>query len=321
MNTSRASSASILLMLLCACSAGREANPHTDPTHTDSERPPQSASRGLIIPPEGGERFDYCARPLTLTVKVDSQTARTTRLVAGTAELRGDEGIGRHRDVDEVIYIRHGWGYAVFGADTTHLGPGSVLYVPPGTPHRLIRTGSAPMEYFWVLGPRSSASGFREAATLGCPGRAAAPSPPDAQVSSDVQPPLVLAPGVGERITYCPFPLTITFKVDAESAAESRLVAAAGALRQGSEAGVHSVDEVVLITHGRGRAFAGADTAAVEPGSIMYTPAGERHGFINENSEPLEYLVVYGPWDSPRSRGGFRRLASQPGPWCPDTFE
>lgn len=321
MNKSRAGSAGVLLMMLCACGAGRDADPRPELTRADTERHPPSGVRGLVIPPDGGERFDYCARPLTLWLKVDSATAPTTRLVAGTAELRGDEGIGRHPDVDEVIYIRDGWGYAVFGADTSHLGPGSVLYVPPGTPHRLVRTGSAPMEYFWVMGPRSSGRAFREAAALGCPGGPAAPPPPAARVIADVRPPLVLAPGVGERITYCPFPLTITFKVDAESAAGSRLVAAAGALRQGSEAGVHSVDEVVLITHGRGRAFVGADTVAVEPGSIVYTPVGERHGFINESSEPLEYLVVYGPWDSPRSRGGFRRLAAQPGPWCPDAFE
>ena len=274
--------------------------------------------RGLILPPDGGERFRYCARPLVLSLKVDSVAAPGTQLVAGTGELRGDEGIGRHRTPHEVVYIRSGWGFAVVGGDTTRLGPGSVMYVPPGSGHRLVSTGAAPMDYFWVLGPASSGAGFRRAATIGCPDGPPAPTATASQTEgAREEAGLVLAPGEGERITYCTFPLTITFKVDSVSAPGSRLVAAAGALRRGSEVGEHAVDEVALVTHGRGRAFVGPDTMPVEPGSFMYTPRGARHGFLNDGSSTLEYVVVYGPFAAPRSRASFRRLASQPGPWCP----
>jgi mannose-6-phosphate isomerase-like protein (cupin superfamily) len=283
------------------------------------------ALSGLVIPPGGGEVFEYCARPVTLNLKVDSVTAPGTDLVAGTGEIRGDEGIGRHREDHEVIYIRDGWGFGVFGADTVRLAPGSVVYVPPGTPHRLVSTGPAPMDYFWVMGPRSSGEGFRQAAAMGCDddevqtpssGVTLDPAFPDVPFGGA----LIVPPESGERITYCAFPLTITFKIDGESVDGTPLIAARGALRRGSEIGRHSVDEVVLITHGEGLGFVGRDTVAVEPGSVVFTPRGAEHGFINEGKGTLEYLVIYGPYDSPQLRTGFRRLADSPGPWCPDNL-
>ena len=71
---------------------------------------------------------------------------------------------------------------------------------------------------------------------------------------------------------------------------------------------------MVLITHGRGRAFIGADTTAVEAGSVTYTPAGTTHGFINDGDDTLDYFIVY---SGSFGRSAFRALASKPGPYCP----
>lgn len=293
-----------------ACSATRAHVPA--PSSGATVPPPPDGARGLILAPGAGERLEYCARPLTLTLKIDSLAAPFTQLVAGTGSIRGDEGLARHRTAHEIVFVRSGWGHAVFGADTQPLGPGSVVHVPPGTGHRFVRTGTAPLEYFWVLGPAASASGMRRAAMVGCAGgpatSASSGSLPDSGRA------FVVAPGDGERITYCDMPLTITAKVDSENVSGTWLRAAAGSLRRGSEDGVHRVDEVVLITHGRGKAYAGQDTAAVDAGSVVYNPRGMRHGFINESNEPLEYFIVYA--DS-RSRQAFRRRAAVPGPWCP----
>lgn len=277
---------------------------------------------GLVLPPGAGERLTYCERPLALTLKVDSAAAPTTRLLAGVGELRGDEGIGRHRTADEILYVIRGWGHAVLGGDTVPLGPGSMAYVPPGAAHRLVSRGAAPMEYFFVLGPASSAEGFRRAAALGCPGGAAAAAarrataaPPPPEPTADGRRAVWFEPGAGDRISYCPFPLVITTKVDSASAAGTRLTAAAGSLRRGSEVGTHAGrDEVVYVTHGRGRAFIGADTAVVEAGSVTFVPQGTLHGFVNDGEGTLEYVVVYGGGFSP---AGFRRLAARPGPYCP----
>jgi mannose-6-phosphate isomerase-like protein (cupin superfamily) len=124
--------------------------------------------RPYVLPPGGGERMDYCARPVTLWMKVDSVPAPGTRMIAGTAELRGDEGQGRHPDADEVLYIIRGSGHAVFGSDTLSLQPGSVMFVPQGIAHQIVSTGKEPMEYLFVIGPRTSAQSFRRAASRGC---------------------------------------------------------------------------------------------------------------------------------------------------------
>jgi mannose-6-phosphate isomerase-like protein (cupin superfamily) len=274
-----------------------------------------------VLAPGAGERLRYCGRPLVLTLTVDSVTAPTTRLVAGFGELRGDEGESRHGAADEILYVIAGWGYAAFGADTVPLGPGSVAHVPPGTSHRIVSTGARPMRYHFVLGPSSSAAAFRRAATRGCapPAGAAPPAPapsaPTPVASATPRRATVLAPGEGPRINYCLFPLVITAKVDSTSAPATRLTAAAGSLRRGAEVGTHRAsDEVVLITHGRGRAFIGADTTAVEAGSVTFTPAGTEHGFINDGDDTLDYFIVY---SSSFGRSGFRALAARPGPYCP----
>ena len=308
---------------------------------------PTMSRRGYALPPGRGERFIYCARPLALTLKVDSETVPGAMLVAGIGELHGDEGIGRHRTDDEVLYVIRGRGHAVFGTDTVPIGPGSMAYVPPGVPHRIVST--EPLHYFFVLSPDASGEGFRRAARIACPasaasseaaGQARSTLPPGATAptansgvpSTTVQP--TAAPGLspidaaprralaipsadGDRVSYCRFPLVVTTKVDAESAPGSRLTAAVGSLRRGSEVGTHDeMDEVAYITHGRGRAFIGADTVPVQAGSFTYVPRGTVHGFINDGDDTLEYVVVYA---GGFSRKGFRALATRPGRYCPES--
>ena len=301
------------LATLVACAA-----PHHGVGAQLASAPAARALRGLVVPPDGGERLPYCARPLLLTVKVDSIVAPGTRVVAGTADLRGDEGLGRHGDADEVLYVARGWGHAIVGPDTVRLGPGSFVHVPPGLAHHLVSTGPEPMHYFFVLAPRASAASFRRAAAVGChlggaaPTAAAASPPASPSQSGRVT---AFDPGAGDRITYCLFPLTITTKIDSGSAPGTRLTAAAGSLRRGAEVGVHPVgDEVAFFTSGRGRAFIGADTVDVRAGAVTFVPEGMQHGFVNESDEPLEYVVVY---QRGFSTAGFRRLAARPGPYCP----
>ncbi|HYW31550.1 MAG TPA: cupin domain-containing protein [Gemmatimonas sp.] len=277
---------------------------------------------GLVLAPGAGERLTYCERPLVLTLKVDSVTAPTTRLVAGMGELRGDEGEARHSVVDEILFVVSGWGYAAFGSDTVPLGPGSVVHVPPGTSHRIVSTGAIPMRYHFVVGPSVSAAAFRRAAARGClsgPTSASGALPPAAPPSPTAGAPwqraTVLAAGEGPRVNYCLFPLVITNKIDTTSVPATRMTAAAGTLRRGMEVGTHPAwDEVVLITHGRGRAFIGADTTAVEAGSVTFTPAGTTHGFINDGDDTLDYFIVY---SGSFGRSAFRALASKPGRYCP----
>ena len=322
--TTRRALAHVLCGLLaagCASAVTRQApaaGPVTPPAG-GAAGAPAPLSRGFVLARGAGERLTYCGRPLVLTLKVDSANAPTSNLLAGVGELRGDEGIGRHRTADEVIYIAAGWGHVVVGADTVRFGPGSVMYVPPDTPHRLVGAGAEPVTYFFAMSPASSAAGFRRAAQLGCPDTAAGGSAPApgaaAREPMTTGRALAIAAGDGERITYCAFPLTITAKIDTDAAPGARLMAATGALRRGVEYATHpEVDEIVFVTHGRGRAFTGGDTVAIAPGSVVFTPRGVPHGLINDGAGTLEYLVLFG---RSGSRAGYRRLAARAGPYCP----
>lgn len=293
--------AALMLLLTAGCST-LESVPAT-------EASPASTASGYVLGAGAGELLRYCDRPVDLELTVDSLRAPTTRLVAGTAVLRGDEGLGLHRGSDEVIYILRGSGYAAFGADTLRLEPGAVLFVPENTQHRVVSTGTEPMEFLMVIGPRSSAEGFRRAAARGCD--APAPAPP---VVPGGGRPHLIEPGAGEVLEYCELPLTFTLKVNEEVVSGSRLRLAHGALRRGSEYGSHrGADEVAYIVSGRGRAIVGADTVPVAPGATIFVPEGTPHGFINDAEAPLEYLVVHGP---AANVDAFRRRASLPGPHC-----
>ena len=284
-----------------------------------------NSSKGYVVAQAAGERLVYCVRPLVLNIKVDSKIAPGTRLIAGTAELRGDEGAATHREGDEVVYVVRGAGHAVLGNRRVSLEAGSVAFIPEGTSHRISSSGVAPLEYVWVLGPRSSAESFRQAATLGCgDGPASTNVAPLPQ--SDPPPPtvaggdtvghgaVIVPPGEGERLRYCEIPLVLTLKVESGINPGARLRASAGALSRGEERGVHlDADEVLYVVRGHGQAIVGDETIAVQPGSIMFVPQDTPHGLINPNDEPLEYFVVHSPQ---ASAAGFRRRAAVPGPHC-----
>lgn len=286
---------------------------------------PGNSSKGYVLAQAAGERLVYCARPLVLNIKVDSKTAPGTRLIAGTAELRGDEGAATHREGDEVVYVVRGSGHAVLGNTRVSLEAGSVAFIPQGVSHHISSSGVAPLEYVWVLGPRSSAESFRQAATQGCgDGAAAATVVPPPQ--SAATPPaiagqvtaghgaVIVPPGEGERLRYCELPLVLTLKVESGINPGARLRASSGTLSRGEERGVHlDADEVLYVVRGRGQAIVGDETIALQPGSIMFVPQDTAHGLINSNDEPLEYFVVHSPQ---ASAAGFRRRAAVPGPHC-----
>src|ERR1700759_1495457 len=56
----------------------------------------------------------------------------------------------------------------------------------------------------------------------------------------------------------------------------------------------HTEDEVYVVTAGRARIVTPDGTAQVEPGSVIFVPAGEEHRF-EEITEDLALLVIFGP--------------------------
>ncbi len=56
----------------------------------------------------------------------------------------------------------------------------------------------------------------------------------------------------------------------------------------------HGEDEIYCVVRGRGRVRLGEDDRAVEPGAVVYVPAGVEHRF-HSIVEELVLLVVFAP--------------------------
>ena len=56
----------------------------------------------------------------------------------------------------------------------------------------------------------------------------------------------------------------------------------------------HTADEVYVVLRGRARLVAASGEAEVQPGSVIFMPAGEEHQFT-EVTEDLSVPVVFGP--------------------------
>jgi mannose-6-phosphate isomerase-like protein (cupin superfamily) len=71
----------------------------------------------------------------------------------------------------------------------------------------------------------------------------------------------------------------------------------------------HTEDEVYVVKFGRGTLVTDSGTVPVEPGSVVFVPAGETHRFTDV-TEDLALVVVFAP------RYGSRALPTIPnGPW------
>jgi mannose-6-phosphate isomerase-like protein (cupin superfamily) len=118
---------------------------------------------GRVIPYSAGTSLIFCRSPgLSVNIKVDSLAAGVTNFAMGTATIAaGASNSGTHEGQDEVVYFLRGDGRAFVGNDTTPIQPGLVTYVPRGTRHGFISTGSSPIEFVWVVVPGDLAARFR----------------------------------------------------------------------------------------------------------------------------------------------------------------
>ena len=55
------------------------------------------------------------------------------------------------------------------------------------------------------------------------------------------------------------------------------------------------VDQVLVFVDGTGEAVLGGDSSSVEPGDLVFVPAGTRHNFVNRGDTALKLYTVYSP--------------------------
>lgn len=58
---------------------------------------------------------------------------------------------------------------------------------------------------------------------------------------------------------------------------------------------VHTVDQILLFTSGRGLATVAGESQAVKAGDVVVVPAGTQHQFVTQGDQPLELITVYSP--------------------------
>jgi putative ABC transport system ATP-binding protein len=58
---------------------------------------------------------------------------------------------------------------------------------------------------------------------------------------------------------------------------------------------VHTVDQILLFTSGRGLATVAGVDQEVKAGDVVIVPAGTQHQFVTKGDQPLELITVYSP--------------------------
>jgi len=58
---------------------------------------------------------------------------------------------------------------------------------------------------------------------------------------------------------------------------------------------VHTVDQILLFTSGRGVATVAGKDQDVKAGDVVVVPAGTQHQFVTKGDQPLELITVYAP--------------------------
>lgn len=57
----------------------------------------------------------------------------------------------------------------------------------------------------------------------------------------------------------------------------------------------HSVDQILLFTHGTGKAIVAGKEQNVKQGDVVIVPAGTQHQFLTVGDIPLEVVTIYSP--------------------------
>ncbi|PYH95058.1 AraC-like ligand binding domain protein [Aspergillus ellipticus CBS 707.79] len=56
---------------------------------------------------------------------------------------------------------------------------------------------------------------------------------------------------------------------------------------------IHTVDQVLIFTHGTGKAIVAGKEQQVKQNDVVIVPAGTQHQFLNVGSTPLEVVTIY----------------------------
>ncbi|MCL4360913.1 cupin domain-containing protein [Candidatus Dependentiae bacterium] len=79
-------------------------------------------------------------------------TGKHSQVVLMSIEKGQDIGMEVH-DVDQILIIVDGMGQSVLNGERTNFGKGYLIFVPAGTKHNIINTGTTPLKLFTIYSP------------------------------------------------------------------------------------------------------------------------------------------------------------------------
>lgn len=73
----------------------------------------------------------------------------------GYTEVAPGQAGSRHTHIEEaeIWLFFAGRGLATLGDETREIGPGTVVYTPPGVEHEFVNNGDEPVKLFWFYAP------------------------------------------------------------------------------------------------------------------------------------------------------------------------
>ena len=192
---------------------------------------------------------------------------------------------------EEVLYVVRGPGACYIDGHRYQLGPGTGVYIPPGSVYQIENTGEA-----------DGSEGGLEIVSVCCPEDDAAESglTPVALNSADTKPFRTVresdqpAIRTGDR----------TFKLLAsQDIGCKRVTQFIGVIPPGrAPMHHHTYEEATYILEGEGRVWTEDGSAEFGPGTSIYLPRGVSHSLENSGTADVKLLGVFHPSGSPAAR-------------------
>jgi len=108
----------------------------------------------LLVRPQQVAPFSRGGTVVTLPM-VGVWNSEQTSVTTGITVFGVGDAIPLHtHNVEECVLVLDGLARVTIGEDSFDVGPGTVSWVPAGTPHCFTNRGDGPMRIYWVYGGR-----------------------------------------------------------------------------------------------------------------------------------------------------------------------
>src|SRR5215472_10164004 len=128
-----------------------------------------NATKGLVVPTEGGQRLDMAAPGRFAALKLlGHETNGSIMLFEETVPAGTKSLFHLHRDSDEVAWVLYGEITFKIGEGVAVGGPGTCAFMPRNVPHAWKNSGSETARVLFLYTP-AAAGGLIEALSEGRP--------------------------------------------------------------------------------------------------------------------------------------------------------